>query len=130
MILVDTSALAKLVVEEEASTALRASLAEASGGGETFAISTLAIVELRRLAIRLRIAPEHVGPVVGPFRVLRLTEGIMQLAGRLPHQHLGTLDALHLATALAAEAPGIVTYDERQAEAARREGLEVIQPGR
>lgn len=130
MILVDTSALAKLMVEEDASVALRASLAEASGGGETFAISTLAVVELRRLAIRLRISPEQVEPVVGPFRVLRLTEGILQLAGRLPYQHLGTLDALHLATALAVEAPGILTYDERQAAAARSEGLEVHRPGR
>jgi len=130
MILVDTSALAKLMVEEGASAALRAWLAEASGRGESFAISTLAIVELRRLAIRLRIGPEHVEPVVAPFRVLRLTEGILQLAGRLPQQHLGTLDAVHLATALAAEAPGIVTYDERQADAARHEGLGVIQPGR
>lgn len=130
MILVDTSALAKLLVEEESSAALRASLAEQSGGGESFAVSTLAIVELRRLAIRLRIGPEHVEPVVRPFRVLRLTEGILQLAGRLPYQHLGTLDALHLATALAAEAPGILTYDDRQADAARHEDLEVIQPGR
>jgi predicted nucleic acid-binding protein len=130
MILLDTSALAKLLVEEDASVALRAYLTEASGRGESLAISTLAVAELRRLAIRLRIAPEHVEPVVGPFRVLRLTEAILQLAGRLPHQHLGTLDALHVATGLAAEATGILTYDERQAPAARREGLEVIAPGR
>lgn len=130
MILVDTSALAKLLVEEDASGVLRASLSEASSRGEMFLISTLAIVELRRLAIRLRIEPERIDPVVRPFRVLRLTEAILQLAGRFPHQHLGTLDALHLASALAAEVPVILTYDERQAAAARSEGLQVLQPGR
>lgn len=47
-------------------------------------ISTLALVELRRLAIRLGLEPERVEPVVRPFRVLRLTEGILQLPGRIP----------------------------------------------
>lgn len=130
MILVDTSALAKLLVDEDESAALRASLAQASDRDETFAISTLAVVELRRLARRLKLEPERVDPVVGPFRVLRMTEGILQLAGRLPRQHLGTLDALHLATALAAEVPAIMTYDRRQAAAALGEGLEVLRPGR
>ncbi len=130
MILVDTSALAKLLVEEDGSTALRVMLSEASAGGESFAISTLAIVELRRLAIRLTIETERTDPITRPFRVLRLTEGILHLAGRLPYRHLGSLDALHLATALAAEARSIVTYDIRQAEAAATEGLAVLQPGR
>lgn len=128
MIVVDTSALAKLVVEESESAPLRARLAELSGAGEEFAISTIAVTELRRLAIRLAIPPQLAGPVLEPFRVLRLTEGILQLAGRVPHPHLGTLDAIHLATALAAETTTLLTYDQRQAAAARAEGLAVESP--
>ncbi len=128
MILVDTSALAKLLVEEDESTSLRSMLAAAATNGETFVISTLAVTELRRLAIRLAIDPERTDPVVRPFHVLRLTEAVLQLAGRLPYRHLGTLDALHLATAIAAEARGVVTYDHRQAEAVRGEGLQALRP--
>lgn len=130
MIVLDTSALAKLLVEERESPDLRTELSSRSNSGEEFAISTLAVIELRRLAIRFGIEPERVEPVVGPFRVLRLTEGILQLAGRIPYRQLGTLDAVHVATALVAEAQAVLTYDDRQAEAARAEGLRVIQPGR
>ncbi len=128
MILLDTSALAKLLVEEPESSELRRDLSSRAKAGAEFAISTLAVVELRRLAIRLGVDPARVSPVIEPFRVLILTEGIIQLAGRLPYRHLGTLDALHLATALAAAADTMVTYDLRQADAARAEGLAVVQP--
>lgn len=130
MILLDTSALAKLLVEEAESAALRNALAARSAGGETFSISTMAVIELRRLGIRLDLRPDSVEPVIRPFRVLRLTEAIMQLAGRLPYRHLGTLDSLHIASALAAEAGGLITYDLQQGEAAGAEGLNVIRPGR
>lgn len=128
MIVVDTSALAKLLVAEEQSDALRRALAGRSATGEEFAISTIAVTELRRLAIRLDVSPERIEPIVGQFRVLRLTESVLQLAGRLPTRHLGTLDAIHLATALAAEATALLTYDRRQAEAAEREGVAPISP--
>lgn len=129
MILLDTSALAKLLVEERESPALRAELSSRDAAGEEFAISTMAVIELRRLALRLAIGPELVEPVIRPFRVLRLTEGMLQLAGRIPYRQLGTLDAVHVATALVAEAKGVMTYDARQAEAARSEGLLVECPG-
>lgn len=64
-----------------------------------------------------------------PFTLLRLTEAMMQLAARLPYRHLGTLDVLHIATALAAEAHELLTYDARQHEAAEAEGLSVSHPG-
>lgn len=128
MILLDTSALAKLLVEEAESAELRRELSSRSRTGQEFAISTLAVIELRRLAIRLSVGSEHVEPVVRPFRVLRLTEGILQLAGRIPFRQLGTLDAVHVATALVVEARGVMTYDRRQAEAVRAEGLDVVRP--
>lgn len=43
-----------------------------------------------------------------------------------------SLDAIHIATALAIGDRDVqfVTYDDRQAEAARQAGLTVVQPGR
>jgi len=128
MILLDTSALAKLMVEENESEALRAELATSSASGTEYAISTIATVELRRLAIRLAIGTDRIETVLGPFHVLRLTEGILALAGRIALPQLGTLDAIHVATALAAEAHCVLTYDTRQAEAATLEGLRVLSP--
>ncbi|QTV80150.1 type II toxin-antitoxin system VapC family toxin [Microbacterium sp. NIBRBAC000506063] len=128
MILVDTSALAKLLVEEAESSSLRDALAASSNAGEEFAISTLAMTELRRLIVRLDIDSSLIEPVIRPFRVLRVTEGILQLAGRFPYRNLGTLDAVHLATALTAEASAVATYDRRLAEAAEAEGLGVLRP--
>jgi predicted nucleic acid-binding protein len=42
------------------------------------------------------------------------------------------LDAIHLATALAIDDDELefITYDDRLADAARAEGLTVVQPGR
>jgi predicted nucleic acid-binding protein len=129
MNLLDTSALAKLLIEEDESAALRAEMSMRSAQGQRFAISTIAVTELRRLALRVEIAPERAEAVVHAFRVLRLNEGILQLAGRIPHRHLGTLDAIHIATALTGEARTLITYDLRQAEAAAGEGLQVARPG-
>lgn len=124
----DTSALAKLLVEEPESGALRTHLTAGGNAGTQFAISTIATVELRRLAIRLDLEAARVEPVLRPFHVLRLTEGILALAGRLSFPHLGTLDAIHVATALTAEADTLLTYDARQAEAAAAEGLTILSP--
>jgi uncharacterized protein len=125
--LVDTSALAKLLVTERESPALRRRLEDA-GADETFVISTLAITELRRLAIRLALPPERPVPVVERFGAVGLTEPMIHLAGTFPQQHLDTLDALHLATAVVIGAASVVTYDARLADAAGQEGFRVDAP--
>jgi predicted nucleic acid-binding protein len=66
------------------------------------------------------------------FYLLTLDEETRQRANDLGPSALKALDAIHLATALAIGDADLqfVTYDERQAEAARRAGLKVVQPGR
>ena len=62
----------------------------------------------------------------------RVTPDVLRRAARLQPASLRTLDAIHLATALA-HGDGdvcVVTYDERFAVAARTNGLRVVQPGR
>lgn len=128
IVAVDTSALAKILVQEEESAALRQWLAEGSTRNDEYVLSTIALTELRRLAIRLDIDADRVEPVLRPFRIVRLSESILQLSGRLPDRHLGTLDAIHIATALSIEATTLVSYDDRQTDAAAREGLHVVAP--
>ena len=125
--LVDTSALAKLVVDEDESDALRRHLSSRAET-DSFLISSLAVTELRRLATRLQVPPAEPLAVVDKFEVLALTEPMLHLAGTFPQPKLGTLDAIHLATAVIVGADTLVTYDIRQGEAAAQEGLVVEAP--
>ena len=68
------------------------------------------------------------------LRVLEFVEldaEIASLAGRLEPSSLRSLDAIHLASALALghEIDTFVTYDARQADAATALGLNVEAPG-
>ncbi|GAA1814697.1 type II toxin-antitoxin system VapC family toxin [Agromyces neolithicus] len=128
IVAVDTSALAKLLVEEDESDHVREFLGDRSRLGDVLVISTIAVTELRRLARRLDIDAAAVEPVVRPFHTLRLTEGILQLAGRFTQPHLGTLDAIHIASALTAEAGELLTFDRQQGAAAVAEGLASVRP--
>lgn len=126
---VDTSALTKLVVAEKESRTLRSWFAKA----ERQAVSSdLARTELLR-AVR-RTAPERAvraREVLDALILLRSTVDIFESAALLEPRTLRTLDALHLASALALgdDLEGIVVYDERLAEAADALGIRVVSPG-
>lgn len=66
------------------------------------------------------------------FYLLGLDEEVRQEASTIGATTLRSLDAVHLATALAIgdEDLEFITYDPRLADAARAEGLTVVQPGR
>jgi predicted nucleic acid-binding protein len=60
-----------------------------------------------------------------------VTPGVADRAAMADRPSLGSLDAVHLATAvLAAPREAFVVYDDRLAEAARAVGITVVQPGR
>ena len=120
-IYLDTSALAKLVVVEAESDALRTWLASQTG---TFlATNTIGVVELHRLTSR--ISQEANGAAVtllARIDVLELIPASLGLAAQLPPPEVGTLDALHIASAA-------LLPDQRMAQAARAYGLPVNSPG-
>ena len=124
----DTSAAVKLVVEERGSAALRRWLVAAV---EPVISSDLLRTELLR-ATR-RAAPEQVRQarlVLDSLGLLTLSTAVFERAGDLEGELLRSLDAVHLAAALdlGDDLDGIVTYDERLAEAATSHGIEVIAP--
>lgn len=124
----DTSALVKLAVLEPESSALRA---WATGGTVAMAASDLARTELLR-AVR-RAAPAAAGAardVLSRLLLISATSDIFDAAARLDPVELRSLDAVHLASALALgdDLEGIVTYDERLGDAARALGLPVLAP--
>jgi len=124
----DTSAAAKLLVEEADSDAVVAYLERAVEGGDVVGSSHLLETELRRFAIRLAIPQEHVTLVLERLDLLVPDDDVFRTAGLLPAASLRSLDALHVAAALRWGADAVMTYDERQALAARAVGLDVVAP--
>ena len=62
--------------------------------------------------------------------LLPLDRALLLAAGALAEPALRALDAIHVAAAIdAAPLDGFVSYDERQAAAARLAGLRTVSPG-
>ncbi len=122
----DASALVKLSHVEPYSQALIDYLEQDRVEAST---SIIADVEVRRALRRAGAAGDQ---AVRGFYLVALDEDIRADAARLGSPSVRSLDAIHLATALAIADDQLefVTYDDRQAGAAREAGLRVVQPGR
>jgi uncharacterized protein len=123
LVYLDASAFVKLLVQEPESHSLRTFLARAPKERASSAL-------LRTEAVR---AVRHLGPkaVAGARSALRridlvsLDDRVLDQASILEPKILRTLDAIHLATALALgdDLRTLVTYDERMIEGASLLGL-------
>jgi predicted nucleic acid-binding protein len=120
---VETSAAAKLLVEEEASARLAAHL----DGLDEPPVSCLVLeTELRRLAVRVDLPQSAVTAVLDRFDLLETDRSLYREAGMLPGRHLRSLDALHVAAALRWDADVMLSYDLRQLHAADAVGLRTL----
>ena len=126
----DASALVKLATSEAETDALRAEL----DTWEVRVTSRLATVEVARALRRRGAASAELGDTVAHafsgLAIVELDAAIVEPAGRIDPPTLRSLDAIHLASALAlgSELGAVVTYDTRLADAARAAGLEVVAP--
>ena len=126
----DASALVKLATPEAETDALRTVL-EAYDARVT---NRLATVEVTRALLRRGVASaglvEAVAEAFTGLAIMELDPATADSAGRIGPSTLRSLDAIHLASALAlgAELGSMVTYDSRLADAARASGLAVVAP--
>lgn len=74
--------------------------------------------------------PARVRAVLRSFTILEIDDTVSNAASTIGPRTLRTLDAIHLATALAlgSELDAFVTYDDRLAAAASAVGLPVVRP--
>ncbi len=122
----DTSAALKLVLEEAESSALAAAIAD---GRATLIGTRLLETEMRRAAHRSPdLDQAEVTAFLATLDIYSLTDALYRQAGLLPGANLRSLDALHLAAAVALGVDAILTYDLRMAEAAGELGVPVIAP--
>jgi uncharacterized protein len=126
----DTSAVAKLVMVEDETEALRAWIAERADAPSV--TCDLTRTELMRAARRidtdLLVRVRH---VLDGLTILEVPPALFSAAGRLEPASMRSLDAIHLAVALdlGDDLDVLLAYDERLAAAARFHGIEVAQPG-
>lgn len=130
----DASALVKLIREEAESDALHAYF-----DGADLISSELVLTEIPR-AVRRAVAREpklpldllleRVGELIDVLALRPLDRALLAGAGALAEPALRALDAIHVASAVDLDPLGaFVTYDERQAAAARLAGLRTMAPG-
>ena len=125
----DSSGFVKLLVEEAESAAVRTFLA--NHGARRVSSALLRAESLR--AVR-HLGPDALATVREGLRrvdLIGIDDRILDAAGTLEPKVLRTLDAIHLATAMAVgdDREAIVTYDERMIDAARLLGLPTATPG-
>jgi predicted nucleic acid-binding protein len=80
--------------------------------------------------LALDVLMERAGDTLDGVALLPLERALLLAAGALAEPALRALDAIHVASAVAlGPLDGFVTYDERQAAAARLAGLRTTSPG-
>lgn len=143
MIYLDSSALVKLVLEEEHSDALQRWLDERPD--EQHVTSALARAELLR-AVRRNNDSEAGGPsdadgleaelseaaeVLGSVMQLAVDDAVLDRAAGFTAPQLPSAAAIHLSSAAEFDASGVVlvTYDQALVAAAREAELAVVTPG-
>jgi predicted nucleic acid-binding protein len=135
----DTSALLKLLLPEPESLRIQNYMASA----DLVLISSLAVLEMRTQIraflfggaldrLQYRRIERYIETMrhVEPFRFRELSGTVFETAleqlAAVPGLHCRTLDRLHLAAMKELGATVLVTFDQRQADAARALGFEVV----
>ncbi|MGH9106041.1 MAG: type II toxin-antitoxin system VapC family toxin [Acidimicrobiales bacterium] len=134
----DSSALIKRSVQEAESDVVEAAFDRYVAGDAVIISSSLAWVEVSR-ALRTRldggwygedeIRDAIEGALAGVAERL-ITGEVIGLARRVAPPLLRTLDAIHLATAIALDVDEVISYDDRLIDACRSNGLTTAMPGR
>jgi uncharacterized protein len=127
VVYLDTSALGRVLLGEPDSAAIVQEL----GQFRLRVASRLLRVELRRLAMREgRLADAD--QLLGGVALIPVDDEILAAAETVPPPTVGTLDAIHLVTALrlaeAGRLDAVMTYDARLADGTREHGLTVVAP--
>lgn len=130
----DASTLVKLIRDEPESDVLRTFLRDAD-----LVSSELVLTEVPR-AIRRAVATDpgldadrlarRAGELIDAVALLAVDRAVLMVAGAFAEPALRALDAIHIASATdLSPLDGFLTYDERQAAAARLAGLRTLSPG-
>jgi predicted nucleic acid-binding protein len=124
----DSSAIVKLAIDEPESGSLRRYL---RGRGPMVSSAFARTEVLRALLLEGEPGAARGRAVLSRIDLVRVNDRVLAAAGELLPADLGSLDAIHLATALqlGGDLGHLVTYDERMHDHARQLGLSPVSPG-
>jgi len=123
---VDSSAALKIALDEAESSALAAVIDEADA--QLVGCWLLETEMLRAVPRNPDLTYEQVKDLLEFVDIIKTPRSTFQSAGYLPGVYLRSLDAIHLAAAVATNVDAVLTYDARMAESARELGLRVLAP--
>jgi uncharacterized protein len=125
---IDSSAFVKLVVAERESDALRLALARWPVRASATLLRTETVRALRRSGNQQYVAKAR--RLLRSVHMIRVDEPLLDRAGELDPPELRSLDAIHLAAALAlsGDLGTVFVYDARLKAAAEACGLDVASP--
>ena len=126
IIYVDSSVLVTLMKRESTTDPVIAYLDDLAGDNHTLVAGQLVETEMRRVAGRFGIDQLSVLPVLARMNIVDHTPVDFRQAGLLQSRELGTLDALHLATAIRTQASAMMTFDTRLERSCVALGLPVL----
>ncbi|TDO47928.1 hypothetical protein EV643_108244 [Kribbella sp. VKM Ac-2527] len=131
---IDSSALIKRVIVEQESDEFVEFLDSHNEQADFLVSSSLAWVEVSRAVLARAKATSSAGRLIDEamsgIDERTMTAEVVSIARRIEPLVLRSLDAIHLATAVLVDADVVVTYDDRLADACRRNALAVASPGR
>lgn len=122
----DTSCAAPLLKREEKSEEISDYLEEWTQDGHLLVAGELLATELNRVATRFGIEAEKVQSITEALNLVAHTSSDFRMAGQLPGGRLGSLDALHLATAIRIGVDALFSDDAELANASEAAGIPVL----
>ena len=128
IVYVETSALTPLIKREKSSLAIREYLDDLSEDGHLLLSGRLTETELRRAAHRYDLPQSQATSILEALQIEEQTQAHFRIAGTLGSPNLRSLDALHVATAVASGCSAMVTLDRRVADASDSVGIPVLNP--
>ena len=122
----DTSCAVALLKREQKSQEITNYLEEWTDDGHLLVAGELLATELNRVAIRFGIEAQKVQGIIEALNLVAHTSSDFRVAGQLPGGRLGSLDALHLATALRIGVDALLSDDTELVSASEAAGIPVL----
>jgi predicted nucleic acid-binding protein len=126
IVYLDASVAVTAIKDEDGSSEVRQMLDELADESHLVLSGRLLETEMRRTAMRLGISMGVIDSALEAIAIVEHERLDFSRAGSFDAQNLGSLDALHLATALRVQADVMLTKDKSLAAACETEGLALL----
>lgn len=129
IVYLDSSVVAKLLLDEDATPQIRDSVRTMVGDGARLISSQLLHTEVHRVAFREALDPRSVDQVLNGLHLHSPTVGTLRRAASFRF-HVKTLDAIHLATAVELDLPDLALFslDHQMLRGAETLSIPLIRP--